>query len=51
MWNFLQWRKLRTENASADFQIFVGWRPKKVPKVPLFSAQREYCIAPFGYVL
>jgi len=25
------------------FKIFVGWRPRQVPKVLVFSAQREHC--------
>jgi len=29
-------KEIASKFASADFQIFVGWYPKKVPKVPFF---------------
>jgi len=29
-------KEITSKFASADFQNFVGWRPKKVPKVPFF---------------
>ena len=31
-------KEIASKNASDDFQNFVGWRPKKVPTVPFFSA-------------
>jgi len=41
LWNFLQWRKLRPKMQVPIFKIFVGWRPKKVPKVPFFFRLRR----------
>jgi len=43
LWNFLQWRKSRPKMQVPIFKIFVGWHPKKVPKVPFFSVLREHC--------
>jgi len=34
-------KEIASKFASADFQIFVGWRPKKVPKVPVFFGLEE----------
>ena len=40
LWNLSQWRKLRPKMQVPIFKIFVGWRPKKMPKVPFFFPLR-----------